>query len=107
MENLWLKEIKAQRYWLVFAFGLLHGLGFASVLGDILGNPEQGVLLPLLSFNVGVELGQVVVILLTLLTLWILGKVGQAERFKTYGSVTIAALALLWVVCRIFEFEVF
>jgi len=43
IENLWLKEIKKQRYYFVFAFGLLHGFGFASVLGDILDTNEGGI----------------------------------------------------------------
>jgi len=44
-------------FWLVFSFGLLHGLGFAGALGEI-GIPRRELLLALLSFNIGVELGQ-------------------------------------------------
>ena len=46
---------------MVFAFGLLHGLGFASVLGEF-GLPENAFIPALIGFNVGVELGQLTVI---------------------------------------------
>ena len=53
------------RWLLVFGFGLVHGLGFASVLREI-GLPRRGLLLSLLSFNLGVELGQLLVVALAL-----------------------------------------
>ena len=49
------------RFLLTFAFGLIHGFGFASVLREI-GLPEKGLLLSLVSFNVGVEIGQLAVV---------------------------------------------
>lgn len=59
----------ARQPWLVaFAFGLLHGLGFAGALRDI-GLPEGELLLALLSFNVGVELGQLVFVAAVMLCL--------------------------------------
>ena len=65
-ENLLRPQVVAarHRFALTFAFGLVHGFGFASVLREI-GLPERGLLLSLFSFNVGVELGQLLVVALT------------------------------------------
>ena len=63
IENIFTKDIKAGRIILIFLFGLIHGLGFASVLTD-LGLPKSEFLTALISFTVGVELGQTAVILL-------------------------------------------
>lgn len=61
VENLFLSELKPWRVALVFAFGLLHGLGFAGVLAE-LGLPPSEFLMALVTFNVGVEAGQLAVI---------------------------------------------
>jgi len=61
LENLWQKKLRLSRLLIIFAFGLLHGLGFAAVLYDI-GLPNTDFLISLISFNVGVELGQITVI---------------------------------------------
>ena len=61
LENLWQKKLRLSRLLVIFAFGLLHGLGFAAVLSNI-GLPSADFLISLISFNVGVELGQITVI---------------------------------------------
>ena len=61
LENVFSRQLKNSRLLLVFCFGLLHGLGFASVLADF-GMPESAFMTALISFNVGVELGQLTVI---------------------------------------------
>src|SRR5262249_35266850 len=61
IENVFLSELKPWRLALVFAFGLLHGMGFAGALRE-LGLPRQDFLTALLMFNVGVETGQLAVI---------------------------------------------
>ena len=62
VENLVRGEQPKSRMWLVFAFGLIHGLGFASVLRELgVGTSDIGVAVPLVSFNLGVELGQLLV----------------------------------------------
>ena len=66
LENVMTKELKHWRPILVFLFGLLHGLGFAGVLGEV-GIPELFFLESLIAFNLGVELGQLVVIGITYL----------------------------------------
>src|SRR5207247_9531420 len=61
IENIFLSELKSWRVALVFAFGLLHGMGFAGALKE-LGLPRSEFLTALLTFNVGVEAGQLAVI---------------------------------------------
>ena len=59
-ENFFVRDIR-HRWWLTFAFGLIHGFGFASVLRDY-GLPENALGLALASFNVGVEIGQLMIV---------------------------------------------
>lgn len=68
LENLWRRDLQ-HRWLLTFGFGLIHGLGFASVLRD-LGVGGSGAVVPLLAFNSGVELGQMAIALLVLPLMW-------------------------------------
>jgi hypothetical protein len=100
VENAVSPRLRPSRIALVFAFGLLHGLGFAGVLAEM-GLPDPGRLVALLAFNVGVELGQLAVIGLALgaLALWVLaGRDRHAVVRPT--SLAIAAVGLLWTVRR-------
>ena len=63
VENIITDKLKPSRVAIVFCFGLIHGLGFASVLTD-LGLPRNQFVTALITFNVGVELGQITIILL-------------------------------------------
>jgi len=67
-ENLWTSQV-AHRWMLTFGFGLVHGFGFASVLRE-LGLPSEGLARSLLSFNLGVEAGQIVIVGLLWPVLW-------------------------------------
>lgn len=105
LENIFSPRLKASRIGVVFSFGLVHGLGFASSLSD-LGLPSNSFLTSLLMFNVGVELGQVTVILAAwfLIERWFKNK----ESYRKYAviplSVLIALTAAFWTVQRIFLF---
>lgn len=66
LENVMKKELSNSRLWIVFGFGLLHGMGFASLLSEF-GMPSDDFALALISFNIGIELGQIAVILLAFL----------------------------------------
>lgn len=100
IENLWVKELKPWRVGLVFALGLLHGMGFASVMKE-LDLPEGQVLKPLVGFNLGVEAGQVTVLAAAFgLTFWMLKKRGFAIVRKV-ASGMIGAVGLYWTVERI------
>ena len=76
----------ANRYPLLVSssFGLLHGLGFASALSEI-GLVSGELLTSLFSFNLGVEVGQILVILPILLVAWLAGRSSVAHRFPALG----------------------
>ncbi len=102
LENIFSSRLRASRIGVVFLFGLIHGMGFASSLAD-LGLPETGFFSSLIMFNVGVELGQVTVILAAFLLLgWPFGKKEYYHRRIVVPlSVLIAAIGLYWAVERI------
>ena len=102
IENL-LPRPPSGRLLLVFGFGLVHGLGFASALREI-GLPRRGLVLALVSFNLGVELGQLLVIGLAL-PIFVTAARRDPARFERWGlragSTAIALLGLGWLVARI------
>jgi HupE / UreJ protein len=101
VENLLTTKLRPSRLVLVFAFGLLHGLGFAGVLGE-LGWPQGRRLLALLAFNGGVEAGQVTVVALALLLVAGWARAGGDRRRLVQGaSITIAAVGAFWAVSRV------
>lgn len=103
LENLITDRLRPWRLAVVFGFGLLHGLGFAGILRDI-GLPRNLFFEALLSFNVGVELGQVTVILLAWLLIgwWSARQVWYKQRVLVPMSVGIALVAAWWTVERVF-----
>ena len=98
IENLLTRELKPWRVMVVFLFGLLHGLGFAEVLFE-LGLPEDEFVAALIGFNLGVEGGQLAVILLALLSVFWLRKQDQLYRQLVVipGSILITGMGFLWV----------
>jgi hypothetical protein len=91
------------RWLLTFAFGLIHGFGFASVLRDLgVGSTSTGVAMPLFSFNLGVELGQLIIAAIALPILWQLRKQEWFEsRFVPACSVVVALAGAWWFVQRV------
>ncbi|WP_341487213.1 HupE/UreJ family protein [Pararhizobium sp. A13] len=94
----------SERYpWVVaFAFGLLHGFGFAGALKEI-GLPQSDVPLSLLTFNLGVEAGQLIFIAAALVVLRAAGALGtiQPAPARQLGAYMIGTAAMLWLVSRI------
>jgi len=101
LENIFAKKLKASRISVIFLFGLIHGLGFASALSS-LGLPKDAFLSSLIMFNVGVELGQVTVILAAFLLFgfWFGKKSYYRKYIVTPLSLVIAAIALYWAIER-------
>jgi len=92
--------VLGRRSWLAFAFGLVHGLGFASVLLD-LGLPRQMQILGLVGFNVGVELGQLAIVAAMLPLIASLSRYSfYSPLVMKFGSGCIAAVACLWLAER-------
>lgn len=102
VENITTTELKPWRVALVFAFGLLHGMGFAGVLTE-LGLPRSEFLPALISFNVGVEAGQLTVIGIALLLFGLpfRKKPWYRSRIVVPASIAIAAVGFYWAVQRI------
>jgi hypothetical protein len=98
VENVWAKGITPWRPFVIFGFGLLHGLGFASVLAEF-GLPEETFVAALIGFNVGVEVGQLFVIAVMFLCVWQALRIdrGASEvgrAFAIYLALLVSAVAL-------------
>lgn len=104
-ENLASEQLSRFRLPVVFAFGLLHGLGFATILTEF-GLPEELYMAALLWFNVGVEFGQIALLVCAYLaiTVWF----SRAEVYRRYvvlpGSLAIGGLGAYWMVERVVYF---
>lgn len=102
VENLVFRDMSRWRPLVVFFFGLFHGLGFASVLQG-LGLPEGQFLVALVSFNVGVEIGQISVIAVAWILLHRLYRSAHyRSRVVIPTSFAIAVTGLWWAVQRVF-----
>ena len=99
--------IITRRIWLAaFGFGLIHGLGFANALAD-LGLPDGALVRSLLGFNLGVEIGQLVVVMAFLpLSYWLRSGHLYRQVVMVPGSVAIAVLAAVWFVERAFNLTI-
>ena len=97
IENIFARRLHNSRLLLVFGFGLLHGMGFASVLQEF-GMPDDDFLTALISFNVGVEIGQLFVILAAFLAvgLWFGRSAWYRPVIVIGGSALIALTGLYW-----------
>lgn len=118
IENLYANKLYQSRLILVFVFGLLHGLGFASVLTDF-GMPENDFAVALISFNVGVELGQIAVISAAFVLIgcffWLTFRrecfnlfafdSNVQQNYRNYviqpGSILIALIGIYWFIERL------
>ncbi|MBI5279185.1 MAG: HupE/UreJ family protein [Burkholderiales bacterium] len=102
LNNLW-GVIDRRRWAMAFVFGLIHGFGFASVLRD-LGLPQDALALALVGFNVGVELGQLAIVLAFVpVAFWLRTTRFYRKGVLAGGSVLIALLALWWFIERAFD----
>jgi hypothetical protein len=97
-----------RRYLVTFLFGLIHGLGFASMLRPLL--PPHDVVLPLLAFNAGVELGQLALVLLGLPILYLVTRAIGAANYRRVilpvTSLVLATIALIWLLERVFDMTI-
>lgn len=103
VENMLISELKPWRVLLVFLFGLIHGLGFASSLNEI-GLPPGKFYTSILSFNLGVELGQIAVIfsMFLLIIIPLRNKSWYRKAVVNSLSVLIGLVAAYWTVERVF-----
>lgn len=102
VNNVW--PLITRRLWLVaFGFGLIHGLGFAGVLLE-LGLPRGQLLVALVGFNLGVEVGQLAIVGVCFpLTFWLRKRQSYQRVALGFGSLSIGAVGLVWSLERAFD----
>jgi hypothetical protein len=102
--NLW--PLVERRRWLVaFSFGLIHGFGFASVLTE-LGLPKEALVLSLLGFNLGVEIGQLAIVAVFLPAAYLVRNTALYRKgIFVGGSVLTMLVALVWLAERVFSLK--
>ena len=95
--------VEGRRWVMAFVFGLVHGFGFASVLAD-LGLPQGALVLALVGFNAGVEVGQLSIVAVFLpLAFWLRGTRFYRVGVLIGGSLLVALLASWWLAQRLFD----
>jgi hydrogenase/urease accessory protein HupE len=101
-DNLLIREGRDLRVWIAFGFGFIHGFGFANVLREM-DLPARALGWSLFSFNVGVELGQLLVVALVATALGLLRARSElaGRRLAFAGSVAVIAMGAFWFVQRI------
>ena len=97
-----LKPVIVKRRWAVaFAFGLVHGFGFAAILAD-LGLKGANLALSLVGFNAGVEIGQLAIVACVLPVAFVLRRTPAYRRaFMPAGAVAIGVIATYWLLARL------
>lgn len=102
-DNLLVRDGRDVRVWIAFAFGFIHGFGFASVLREM-DLPTRALGWSLFSFNVGVEIGQLLVVVTVASILAALRSKSEAvgRRLAFAGSVVVVAAGAFWFVQRVF-----
>lgn len=103
LENLLAKQVPYR--WLVtFAFGLIHGFGFASVLQELVAG-KNNLALSVVSFNVGVEVGQLMIFAITLPVLHLFKIKFESRKVVACASVAIFIVGFAWLVERVFNLQ--
>ena len=95
-------SLALRRPWLVaFFIGLIHGFGFAGALADI-GLPKNQELLSLFLFNLGIEIGQILLVIVLLAALWLISQIMEKARKPVEIAMTymLATIGMFWVIER-------
>jgi hydrogenase/urease accessory protein HupE len=102
IENIVARQLNKLRLLIIFLFGLIHGMGFATTLADF-NMPENTFIITLISFNVGVELGQLSIIALAYfsITAWVKEKDWYRSGIIIPSSLFIAIIGLYWTIERL------
>jgi hypothetical protein len=104
LENFWIREAP-HRWKLTFAFGLIHGFGFAGVLRE-LGLPKVGLVRSLLAFNVGVEVGQLAIVLALFPLAYAIARLKYGGVVQKIISGAIVVCGLCWFIDRAFGLQI-
>jgi hydrogenase/urease accessory protein HupE len=103
LENLFKKEVK-YRWLITFCFGLIHGFGFASALQELIVG-KSNLLLSVVSFNLGVETGQLMIFFVLLPVLYLLKQKMEFRRVTAGVSVAILLFGFTWLIERLFDLK--
>jgi hydrogenase/urease accessory protein HupE len=98
IENIFVKDLR-RRWGVAFLFGLMHGFGFAEVLREM-GLPSEGLVLALLSFNAGVEVGQLAIVAACFPLIYYASRLAVAPHLVRGASAAIFLFGMLWFVQR-------
>ncbi len=100
-----LRPVFGHREWsLAFAFGLFHGMGFAGLIDELDIN-RSTQLVSLLGRNVGIEIGQLVIILISFPGLYLLRRTRAYRPLMVVSSILLAVVSIIWVIERVFEVD--
>ncbi|OIK16325.1 hypothetical protein BIV60_04725 [Bacillus sp. MUM 116] len=99
VENIFKKKIR-HRWTITFLFGLIHGLGFATLLREM-AIPKKDLAVSLINFNLGIEAVQLTIVLLLLPLLTYMFKQKVSGKIVRYGSIIIVVLGAIWLVQRL------
>lgn len=100
IENIFVKEIRG-RWRVAFLFGLMHGFGFAEILREM-GLPSRGLVLSLLSFNVGVEIGQLAIVAVCFPLIYYASRQAYGTSLVRGASAAIFLMGMTWFIQRAF-----
>ena len=103
LNNIW-PVVTAKEWVVAFVFGLFHGVGFAGLLSE-LGLDRSNRVWSLLGFNLGIEIGQVAIILAVFPILYILRRLLWYRTFVQVGSLGLTAVALAWAAERALDID--
>lgn len=87
------QKLMKMNYWLALVFGLIHGMGFANTARMTLASDQQ-IIIPLLGFNIGLEFGQIIVVLIVMFLFYIFTIFLRLPR--KYWILGVSAIALIW-----------
>ncbi len=97
--NLW--ENKLNKFWLIFGFGIFHGLGFAGAIAEV-GFPKVNFFTALLGFNLGVEAGQLFIVLVVFPIIYYINKSKKYGIYiKKFISLIIVSGGVIWLISRL------
>jgi hypothetical protein len=106
VSNFWVQDFEFKQrfsahYGLALFFGLIHGLGFSNYLKSLLGK-EDSLLGPLFSFNIGLEIGQILIVMVILGLTYCLVSLLKSPRkmYVRYGSILVICLSLRMIIDR-------
>jgi hypothetical protein len=102
IENVFRKKSNDKRVLFSGLFGLIHGLGFSNYLNALLGS-SKSIFMPLLAFNIGLELGQILLVALMFFVMYLLYKClnMNQKKFVMISSILIAIQSIFWISERI------